>query len=193
MIWMDGTLTTYSISSRLTWQKTPDALADLTHPLRAGFFMTKRGGECPCSNQQSEFPMHTPFERRRMEWWFAGVTLGLGLWFALPWVSMSTDAYSHLLAWLREDEWAIVLGTTGLAHMTSLYVNGRRWWTPFARTMMLVINAMCYAVLAVGFMSEYWPTSATFTYGVGMCSAAVICIYFAVKDCVHALEVRNAH
>jgi hypothetical protein len=127
-----------------------------------------------------------------MEWWFAGVTLGLGLWLAMPSISMSTGAYSHLLDWLSEREWAIVFGTTGLAHMMSLFVNGRRWWTPFARTAMLSVNSMCYGVLAVGFMSEYWPTSATFTYGGAMCSAALICLYYAVKDCVHALEVRNA-
>lgn len=136
--------------------------------------------------------MHTPFERRRMEWWFAGSTLGLGLWLFLPWVSMSTGAYSNLLQWLREDEWATIFALTGTAHMTSLYVNGRRWWTPFARATMLAVNALCYAALAVGFMAEYWPTSATFTYGFAMSSAAIICIYYAVKDCVHALEARRA-
>ena len=128
-----------------------------------------------------------------MEWWFAGVTCAFGLWLAPPWVSMSTPAYSYLLWWLAEHEWAIMFGLTGAAHMMALYVNGRCWWTPFARTAMLVINAMCYGAFGVGFMVEYWPTSATYTYGVAMPAAALICIFYAVKDCVHALEVRNAH
>jgi len=127
-----------------------------------------------------------------MEWWFAGSTLGLGLWMLLPWASMSTPAYARLLYWLSEPQWGSLFATTGLAHLTSLYVNGSRWWTPFARVLMLVINSMCYAFLAVGFLTEYWPSSATFTYGGAMCSAALICIFYAVKDCVHALEVRNA-
>lgn len=58
---------------------------------------------------------------------------------------------------------------------------------------MLFVNTLSYALFAAGFAVTYWPTTATFTYGVMIVSAALICIYRAVKDCVHALEVRSAY
>lgn len=132
-----------------------------------------------------------PFKRRLMEWWFAVSTIGFGLWLALPVESMSTGGFAVLLRWLTEAEWAFLFFITGVAHAVSLYVNGSRWWTPFARTLMLVVNTMSYTLFATGFAVMYWPTTAVYTYGVMIVGAALICIYRAVKDCVHALEARR--
>ena len=132
------------------------------------------------------------YKSRLLEWWFAIGTVGFGLWLSLPVESMSTGAFADLTRWLDEREWAFLFGITGFAHSISLYVNGRRWWTPFARTLMLVVNSMCYGLFALGFALTYWPTTATFTYGVMILGAAFICIFRAVKDCVHAVEVYRA-
>ena len=131
-----------------------------------------------------------PYKNRLLEWWFAISTVGFGCWLALPIESMATGAFYDLTRWLEEGEWAFLFAVTGLAHCVSLFVNGRRWWTPFSRALMLVVNALCYGLFAVGFAVTYWPTTATYTYGVMIQFAAMICIYRAVKDCVHALETR---
>lgn len=134
------------------------------------------------------------YKNRLLEWWFAASTVGFGVWLALPMDSMSTGAFADLTRWLTEAEWAFLFGITGVAHCVSLFVNGRRWWTPFARTLMLTVNSLCYGLFAVGFAVTYWPTTATYTYGVMILGAALICIYRAVKDCVHALEgLAHAH
>lgn len=132
-----------------------------------------------------------PFKKRLMEWWFAISTIGFGVWLALPMVSMSTGAFYDLTRILSENQWATLFFLTGLAHAIALYVNGSRWWTPFARTGMLTVNTFSYALFACGFAMTYWPTTATYTYGCMILSAAFICIYRAVKDCVHAWEVRR--
>lgn len=131
-----------------------------------------------------------PYKNRLLEWWFAVSTVGFGAWLALPVDSMSTGAFFDLTLWLDEEEWAFLFAVTGLAHCVSLFVNGRRWWTPFARAAMLAVNSLCYGLFAVGFAVTYWPTTATYTYGVMILGAAMICIYRAVKDCVHAWEAR---
>lgn len=134
-----------------------------------------------------------PYKSRLMEWWFALSTIGFGLWLMLPQFSMSTTAFDTLRAWLNEPEWATLFISTGVAHLVSLYVNGSRWWTPFARTAMLIVNTACYTVLALGFGMSHWYTTAVYTYGFMINGAAMICIYRAVKDCVHALEIRRAN
>lgn len=134
----------------------------------------------------------TPFKRRLMEWWFALTTVGFGGWLALPVESMATGAFADLTRLLSERQWAILFALTGLAHCVSLWVNGSRWWTPFARSAMLLVNTMSYALFAAGFAMTYWPTTATYTYGVTILGAAFICIYRAVKDCVHAWEVKRS-
>lgn len=131
------------------------------------------------------------YKNRILEWWFAISTVGFGGWLALPVESMSTGAFYDLTLWLEEREWAFLFAVTGLAHCVSLFVNGSRWWTPFSRTLMLIINSLCYALFALGFAVTYWPTTATYTYGVMIEGAALWCIYRAVKDCVHAWEARK--
>lgn len=135
--------------------------------------------------------MPLKYKNRLLEWWFAISTVGFGGWLALPFDSMATGAFSDLTRWLAENEWAFLFAITGLAHCVSLAVNGRAWWTPFARTLMLTVNSLCYALFAVGFAVTYWPTTATYTYGFMIVGASLICIYRAVKDCVHALEARK--
>jgi hypothetical protein len=128
-----------------------------------------------------------------MEFHFACCTIGFGFFLLLPAVSMDSPAFIILLVWLREFEWAFLFVMTGAAHLASLLVNGMRWWTPFTRTFMLVINTLCYSVFAYGFWTLDPYSTAVYTYGVFVGAEALICIYRAVVDCVHAITIRTSY
>ena len=67
----------------------------------------------------------------------------------------------------------------------ALFLNGRRWWTPYVRAAMTISNLLAYTLLLAGFWLLDPHTTAVATYG-GLCVAACICLYGAIKDSVYA-------
>lgn len=128
------------------------------------------------------------FKSRKMEWWYAFITLGFGIWLSFPQDAMATRAYTQLVGWMPEDDWAKMFGLTGLIHLLALYINGSRWWTPLLRFTVLVINALAYAVISAGFWAFYWPTTATYTYA-AISIGGMVCVYAAAWDATHAVRV----
>lgn len=134
-------------------------------------------------------PLH--FRQRKLEWCFALYNTLFGLWLLAPTPSMPGLAFGTLVSWLSEPEWGLLFGLTGTAHLVSLWVNGRRWWTPFTRALMSACAIIPFALFAAGFAHfNPWHT-AVFTYGFGCCGAGFVSLYCAVKDAVHAWEVRR--
>ncbi|WP_425070633.1 hypothetical protein [Sagittula sp. S175] len=129
---------------------------------------------------------------RRIEWWFATITNLFGCFLLVPAVSMDAKAFEALISWMPEAAWGFFFLATGAIHVIALNINGRAWWTPLTRTLMVALNTFIYAAFGVGiWVADPWSTG-VFTYLVGICGAASICFYGAVRDSVHALAVRNA-
>lgn len=131
------------------------------------------------------------FKERKIEWWFASQTAGLGLFLMHPESSMDSIAFETLTRWMPEYDWGLLFMVTGAAHLTALGINGRRWWTPFVRVTATVVNALTYAAFMVGFSAIDPWTTAVWTYGPSILSAACICIFGAAEDTVAALKNRK--
>ena len=128
----------------------------------------------------------THYEQRKLEWWLAGMTALFGLWLLAPMVSMDSDAYIQLRAWMREPTWGLFFLCTGSGHAISLEINGRCWWTPFTRTLMLTVNAFAYLFFAAGFYTVDPASTAVFIYGPALMLAVLMALYTAAKDCNRA-------
>jgi len=131
-----------------------------------------------------------PYADRRIEWWFAIVTFGFGLWIARPEESMDSLAFAALRRVLGEEGWAMVFAITGTLHCAALGINGRRWWTPLVRTGMVVINAFVYVSFGYGIYRIDPASTGVYTYCAAMGLAANICLWGAVKDSHHAIGVK---
>ena len=129
---------------------------------------------------------------RRIEWWFARVTLLFGLFLMVPRQSMDAAAFFQLRLWAPEVYWGGLFAVTGVTHCTALWINGRRWWTPLVRLCIAAINFAVYLVFATGFWTIDPWTTGVFSYGISMSYASIIVFYGAVKDSYHALEARHA-
>lgn len=133
----------------------------------------------------------THFKDRKIEWWFALQTAGFGLFLMSPAPSMDSIAFTKLVGWMPEYEWGLLFLATGLLHVMALAINGRRWWTPFVRFGMTSLNMVTYAAFMLGFAGIDPWTTAVWTYGPSILSAAGLCIYGAAKDTVKAMEARK--
>lgn len=132
--------------------------------------------------------MNTHIERRKLEIFVGLGTLGFGLFILLPAVQMGTPAYYALINALAEWQWGVLFASVGAAHLMAVAVNGRRWWTPFARAWMCAVTSMIYALFAAGFLAVSPDTTAIYTYS-GHAIAAAWCFYYAAHD---AAEVWGA-
>lgn len=134
-------------------------------------------------------PLH--FRKRAIEWGFALFTLGFGMWLIMPGVSMRGLAFENIRHVMAERDWALWFIFTGTSHLMSLWVNGRRDWTPFVRVGMSILAIIPYAILGGGFFLYNPVSTAVFTYWFGCCGAGLVCVYCATKDAVHAVEIRR--
>lgn len=134
--------------------------------------------------------IHIRFKDRIFEWWLAANTFGFGVFLGAGVPSMDSPAFAQLVAWLPEAAWAAFFAVTGLLHLIALAINGRRWWTPFVRSGTTALNLTAYVFFGVGFLLLDPSSTAVYSYTVMIGSAAAICFFRAVKDAVHALEVR---
>lgn len=125
----------------------------------------------------------THYRARKLEWSISLYTVLFGLWVLIPPRSMATSGYSPVLAMLPEWGWGLVYAITGSLHMIALHVNGRGWWTPFARLAALIVNSQVFLGLSMAFASSNPYGTAPLTYGA---FAIVFCgpaIWTAAVDC----------
>lgn len=128
----------------------------------------------------------TNYEKRRLEWGIAITTTGFGLWLLAPMASMDSAAYLQLRAWLSEPAWGLFFLDTGGLHAIALQINGRRWWTPFARAGMLILNAFAYLFFAAGFYTVDPASTAVYIYGPLMTFLLMSALHTAAQDCYRA-------
>ncbi|SOH93384.1 hypothetical protein SAMN06273572_10260 [Monaibacterium marinum] len=133
-----------------------------------------------------------PHRDRRIEWWFARVTLCFGLFLMAPAQSMDSLAFVQLRLWAPEFYWGLLFAVTGVTHCGALWINGRRWWTPLVRFCIAGVNFSVYLIFAAGFYSVDPWTTGVFFYGLAMSYASIVVFYGAVKDSYHALGARHA-
>lgn len=129
------------------------------------------------------------FTRRRLEVFFAGQTLAIGLWLALPFDAMQGPAYQAVTAALHESRWGALFFFNGLCHILALLVNGHRWWSPLIRLFAAGTSVLAYGVLSGCFAFQDWQSTAVINYAAQSVGAGM-CMFFAWHDARLALRLR---
>lgn len=126
----------------------------------------------------------TNYEGRKLEWYISMHTMGIGLWISLPTLSMPfRPGYFGPLSIMAEETWGLLFTIIGSVHFISLHINGRAYWTPFARAFALLLNATALLTFAHGlFLFDFWTTGVFVwtSYGILGCGMAFVS---AMGDC----------
>ena len=133
---------------------------------------------------------HSPFERRRLEVFFAMMTAWFGLWLLRPVVTMDTPGLQHLVATVPEAGWGGLFLTNGLAHCAWLAVNGARWWSPLVRFWAAFGSACLYAIWSFGIFTYDPHGTGVYTYAALSAGSAACCV-FAWRDSISAVRIHR--
>ena len=116
--------------------------------------------------------------------YFIFLAAGGALWTAvrLDEFSMAAEIYGHMVASIPVDTLAAALFIPSVVYLMSLYINGRRWWTPIVRL---------GSGLTVGFYFSAFVVSATYApYGAVVAIWSVVfggaVVVFASIDAIEA-------
>lgn len=135
----------------------------------------------------------TKYPERKLEFGLAFYTLGLGLWLAIPGMSITGSAgFDGVASIMAEHQWAALFFCVGALHAYALHINGHAAWTPFARLAALLVNGVVLFNLAFGFWLYTPLSSGVYTYGFmafGFCGMAIVA---AAKDCGRELAIYRS-
>lgn len=126
---------------------------------------------------------------RDLEWAHSIMTIWLGVWFLMPFVSFS-PLFAQAATLLPEEWWGAILAASGVTHLAALWVNGLRWYTPRIRIMALSCSVISYGALAIG-VAQVNPGAFGFGFLTAMIAGAFVCAYRAAVDDVHARQKRD--
>lgn len=137
----------------------------------------------------SRFAWFTNYPARKLEWMISIFTVYFGLLLMLPVQSMTSASFILALAIMGEAVWGLIYAAVGAFHCVALHVNGRAWWTPFARLAALFLNANAFLAMSFSLApANPWGTG-VHIYGffaVGFCGAAT---YSAGIDCGKEIKI----
>lgn len=133
---------------------------------------------------------HT-IERRRLEVFFATLTLGFGIFLLIPAASMDTPAMTHLTDAMPETSWGCLFLVNGMMHCVWLAVNGARWWSPIVRYFTAFGSMTLYLFWSAGIAYSHPWSTAVYTYS-ALAMGAAMCCTFAWRDALTAMRVRRA-
>lgn len=133
----------------------------------------------------------TNYNKRKLEWGLAFYTLLYGIFLLFPFVSMASPAYIAVLSILTETQWGFVYVLTGVLHIIALHINGKRWWTPFARLSVLFLNTQAYMCLFLGFLKVSLFSTAVINYGLIVFVLFIPAMLTAAKDCGHEIAIMR--
>lgn len=103
------------------------------------------------------------FERyatRALEGYMGTFDVLYGLLLMMPhWDTMEAAVYAPLLKVMGETAWGFAFLIRGVLHLTALYINGRAWWTPWARAAASGVSALFWACFgtALLFVPDFKP------------------------------------
>ncbi len=91
------------------------------------------------------------FHMRSLEWFLALVTMSVALEFALfPHLFASQPYYAELLRFAPQEWWAVAMLVAGLARVVALLINGAWRFSPHARSVVSVFNAIAWMLIWIG-------------------------------------------
>lgn len=125
----------------------------------------------------------THFQQRKLEWALAVSTSLFGALIALPMESMRTPGYKPVLDIMPEMWWGLTYMAAGVTHIYALHINGRAWWTPFARLFALFISMQVFTAFAFGFSKGNAWSTATLWYGIVAVIYCGTALWYAALDC----------
>ena len=137
----------------------------------------------------SRIPWFTRWPDRKLEWTLSFYTLWFGLCVSLPPQSMNAPSFEGALALAPEWTWGLIYSFVGIVHISSLHVNGRGRWTPFARLFALFLNSQVFLALTLGLAQQNpWGTGViTYSFvAFGFCGPA---IWSAALDCGNEIAI----
>lgn len=129
-------------------------------------------------------------QKRMGEFGLALFTAMLGVWLALPGVSMATVAYTGLLDVMNERQWALMFIAVGTHHMAAVWINGSQWWTPISRSAASATSLAFYIAWTWGFWVVNPDSTAVFTYSFAAAVSA-LCFYLALLDALRNMEAHR--
>jgi hypothetical protein len=96
--------------------------------------------------------------------------------------TMAAEIYGHSVSVVAVDIWAAALFIPSVTYLMSLYINGRRWWTPIVRLVSgLIVASNFSAFVASALQAPYGEVVAVWSVVFG--GAVVV---FASVDAVEA-------
>ncbi|MGI3169975.1 hypothetical protein ACRARG_12520 [Pseudooceanicola sp. C21-150M6] len=126
-------------------------------------------------------PWRIRYKDRALEWHVAFATLAFGIGVASPEFILSKS-----LDWMHrvmgEVAWGYVFAAIGAVHLLALAINGARWWTPLARTVMAALNLAAYSFLTIGFWVDAPTSTGVLTYGFFMVPCLGTTLFRAARD-----------
>jgi hypothetical protein len=132
------------------------------------------------------------FQQRKLEWCIALATVWIGFFATLPPVNLHPRIFAALLRIMPELGWGLLYLVVGLLHCWALHVDVKAWWTPFVRTVALLLNSQIYLAVAIALaLWNPWGLGAQ-TYlvlGLGFCGVA---FRTAAADCGRELAIWQA-
>ena len=130
--------------------------------------------------------------KRKLEAYVSSFTLAVGIYLALPFESMDSQAYATLRDIAPEGLWAWLFISNGLSHIMWILVNGHRWWSPLARWGSCVFSALLYTAWVLGF-ALYDPTTTAIVGYTWPALASIVCCVTAWRDALFSIRVRDAY
>lgn len=107
----------------------------------------------------------TRYEGRKLEYATSAHMVGFGAFLLAPTESMlgslGIEASARLLL---EQEWGALFFFLGAACLVALHVNGRGWWTPFARMSCFGAAMVAHVAISSGFVTYQPSNPATFVF-----------------------------
>lgn len=125
------------------------------------------------------------YATRSLEAYLAVMDILFGVLVVLPmWDTMEPGIYARLLDIIpNEAVWGAILAGRGLLHAIALRINGRAWWTPFARAACSGISAIFWCLFLVAILSAHpFVPGLVFSLAVVNVGAHYYCIRRSGRD-----------
>lgn len=125
------------------------------------------------------------YATKSLETYLAGLDILFGLLVLAPtWNTMEPAVYAPLLDFIpNEAVWGALLATRGLTHAIALKINGRAWWTPYARCAASAFSAAFWLMfLIVITLANPFAPGLVFSLAVANVIAHYHCVGRSARD-----------
>ena len=125
-----------------------------------------------------------PSQGRALEWYYAFWTVFFGAFLMAPFEALYGAPFQWVTSRVPEIAWGQFFLFVGGLHVFALTINGRRWWTPWARIGVLAPTLAVTGAFVAGFIVDAPRAPGLYLFAAQVC-AAIYCIGRAYRDALH--------